>query len=247
MANAHAADAAFSFLSRELAEQVDCDVNKSGIALPQGLELEGLSVASAIAREYPPEQFPRVVVVSGPGNNGGDGLSVARHLFNFGYSPSVVYPKLEQMVEKSELFARLVQHLRCLGIEPATEFAGLHGFDLAVDAVFGFTFRGWRGGGRDAPFDAIVEALAASPVPVVSIDIPSGWDTDAGPPPSGPALQPEMLVSLLAPKQCARHFRGRHHYLGGRFVAPSIVEKYKLRLPAYPGCEQCVKLPAQEL
>lgn len=233
-----------SFLGRELAERVDGDVNASGIALPQGLELEGLSVASAIAKEYPHEHFRRAIIISGPGNNGGDGLSIARHLFHFGYSVVVVYPKMDQMMEKSELFARLVLHLRSLGIEPAREFPGLDGFDLAVDAIFGFTFKGWRGGGKDAPFDAIVGALASSSIPVISVDVPSGWDTDSGPPDSGPALRPEMLVSLLAPKQCARHFEGRHHYLGGRFVAPSIIDKYKLCIPVYPGCEQCVKITA---
>jgi hypothetical protein len=39
---------------------------------------------------------------------------------------------------------------------------------------------------------------------------------------SGTGLRPDMLVSLTAPKKCARHFRGRFHYLGGRFVPPAI-------------------------
>lgn len=37
--------------------------------------------------------------------------------------------------------------------------------------------------------------------------------------------------------------QGEHHYLGGRFVPPEIREKYKLRLPPYPGTAMCVKLP----
>ena len=47
------------------------EVKKSGIALPQGLELEELSVASALAKEYPVAEVRRVLIVSGPGNNGG--------------------------------------------------------------------------------------------------------------------------------------------------------------------------------
>jgi hypothetical protein len=38
--------------------------------------------------------------------------------------------------------------------------------------------------------------------------------------------------------------QGAHHYLGGRFVPPAIREKYNLVLPAFPGVQQCVKLPA---
>ena len=36
--------------------------------------------------------------------------------------------------------------------------------------------------------------------------------------------------------------QGRHHYLGGRFVPPSIRDKFQLRLPSYPGAAMCVKL-----
>lgn len=39
-----------------------------------------------------------------------------------------------------------------------------------------------------------------------------------------------------------RFFEGPHHFLGGRFVPPGIAEKYSLKLPAYPGSEQCVNL-----
>jgi NAD(P)H-hydrate epimerase len=47
------------------------------------MELAGLSVATAIAKTYPPqnnESNTSVLVCCGPGNNGGDGLVAARHL-----------------------------------------------------------------------------------------------------------------------------------------------------------------------
>lgn len=46
----------------------------------------------------------------------------------------------------------------------------------------------------------------------------------------------------MAPKLCAQRFRGPHHFLGGRFVPPSIVSKYELKLPAYPGTSMCVRI-----
>ena len=52
-------------------------------------ELAGLSVACSLASEYPAASHPRILVVAGPGNNGGDGLVAARHLFHFGYSVQV--------------------------------------------------------------------------------------------------------------------------------------------------------------
>ena len=56
-----------------------------GFSIDQLMELAGLSVASSILAEYPPSQYPKVLIVAGPGNNGGDGLVAARHLYHFGY------------------------------------------------------------------------------------------------------------------------------------------------------------------
>ena len=94
-------------------------------------------------------------------------------------------------------------------------------------------------------------------VKVLSVDIPSGWDVEAGPNNQGPEspssssaasaapLQPDVLVSLTAPKLCAQSFGqrpGQRHYLGGRFVPNHIRDKYQLQLPPYPGAAQCVEL-----
>ena len=56
-----------------------------GFSVDQLMELAGLSVASAASTEYPPSTHPRVLVMAGPGNNGGDGLVAARHLHHFGW------------------------------------------------------------------------------------------------------------------------------------------------------------------
>lgn len=56
-----------------------------GFSVDQLMELAGLSVASSILAEYPPSEYSRVLIVAGPGNNGGDGLVAARHLYHFGY------------------------------------------------------------------------------------------------------------------------------------------------------------------
>lgn len=58
-------------------------------SVDQLMELAGLSVASAIQSEYSVSRFPRVLVIAGPGNNGGDGLVAARHLTHFGHSVEV--------------------------------------------------------------------------------------------------------------------------------------------------------------
>ena len=60
-----------------------------GFTVDQLMELAGLSCACAIQAEYPPSAHPKVLVIAGPGNNGGDGLVAARHLHHFGYTLQV--------------------------------------------------------------------------------------------------------------------------------------------------------------
>lgn len=67
--------------------------------------------------------------------------------------------------------------------------------------------------------------MAETKVPVTSVDAPSSWDIEAGPPESGVGsnFHPGVLISLTAPKPLVKHFRGRH-FIGGRCVpCPSLV------------------------
>ena len=70
----------------------------------------------------------------------------------------------------------------------------------------------------------------------------SGWHVEDGNP---DGIKPDFLISLTAPKLCAKHFEGRFHFLGGRFVPDSLGQKYNLSLPEYPGTEPCMMLQAQ--
>ena len=62
-----------------------------GFSLDQLMELAGLSVASAVADAFGSTPL-RVLVLAGPGNNGGDGLVAARHLAHWGYRLAVCLP-----------------------------------------------------------------------------------------------------------------------------------------------------------
>lgn len=110
--------------------------------------------------------------------------------------------------------------------------------DVLVDAVFGFSFKGEV---RE-PFKDVIRYFETTKKPIVSVDIPSGWDVEKGPT-EHVKFQPQVLVSLTAPKQCANFFKGKHHYLGGRFVPPTIAKKYDFEVPTFPGAEQVVELP----
>lgn len=179
----------------------------------------------------------KVLVACGPGNNGGDGLVAARHLSLFNFKPEVYYPKRTN----KDLYKNLTIQCQKMGIDFISECPNLEEtnekYSLIVDALFGFSFKPPV---RES-FVPIIKLMRDSNVPVASIDIPSGWDVENGPT-SDDCIKPEFLISLTAPKQCAKQFSGKYHYLGGRFVPKALSEKYALDLPAYPGLENCIDI-----
>lgn len=82
----HEAKPPASYRGQDQAKAVDEELmGPLGFSVDQLMELAGLSVASSILAEYPPSEYSRILIVAGPGNNGGDGLVAARHLYHFGY------------------------------------------------------------------------------------------------------------------------------------------------------------------
>ena len=61
-------------------------------------------------------------------------------------------------------------------IDEMPEYLDTMSYDLVLDAIFGFSFKG----DIRSPFDTIVEALGKSEIPICSIDVPSGWNVDEG-------------------------------------------------------------------
>lgn len=228
------------YLGQEEAQHIDEELfSEYGFSVDQLMELAGLSCATAVARAYPISALiktrPSLLVICGPGNNGGDGLVCARHLKLFGYEPTVLYPKRPN----KPLFQGLTTQCQKMEIPFLTEMPEAkvidEAYNLVIDAIFGFSFNG----AVREPFGSILGVLKKTTAPIASIDIPSGWDVEQG---SADGLQPDMLISLTAPKKSASLFRGRYHFLGGRFVPPGLERKYQLNLPPYPGLDCVLQL-----
>ncbi|KIY46724.1 YjeF N-terminal domain-like protein [Fistulina hepatica ATCC 64428] len=229
------------YLTARIAQQIDEELMSTAgaFSLDQLMELAGLACAQTLAAVYHKDKYPRVLVCCGPGNQGGDGLVAARHLGMFGYKPTVFVPK----PGSKDIYKRLqiqCDNMRIRTVDGAAFDNALSSSDVILDAIFGFSFKG----PMRPPFDSVISKLTKSGLPIVSVDIPSGWDVEQGNV-DGTGLNPDVLVSLTAPKEGARLFHGRH-FLGGRFVPTTIAEKFELNLPLYPGVEQIVELPPQQ-
>ncbi|XP_035891163.1 NAD(P)H-hydrate epimerase-like isoform X2 [Anopheles stephensi] len=230
------------YLNQQEAISVDEELfNEYKFSVDQLMELAGLSCAHAIADAYPPNSLRtnKVLICCGPGNNGGDGLVAARHLSLMSYDPFVYYPK---RTDKTDLFKNLQHQAERMGITVTADCpvaARVEAeYGLIVDALFGFSFKPPV---RDA-FKPIMELLHGTKLPIVSVDIPSGWDVEQGPQ-SDCDIKPDCLISLTAPKLCAKHLsNASKHYLGGRFVPAKLEEKYSMALPQYNGRDLFVRL-----
>lgn len=224
-------------LNAKNAGALDKDLMSIGaFSIDQLMELAGLSVSQAVYRVHPPSKGKKILVACGPGNNGGDGLVAARHLWHYGYQPTVFYPKQS----KTEIYERLTTQLKNLDVPFTEDFRGsLKTTDYVVDAIFGFSFSGEV---RD-PFKDPIFAMETGKVPVLSVDAPSSWSIEDGPPVSGPGAKfhPATLISLTAPKPLVKHFTGTH-FIGGRFIPQSVAEKYDLDIPDYQGVDQIVEI-----
>lgn len=130
---------------------------------------------------------------------------------------------------------------------------------VIVDAIFGKILRtswlvtqlglgfGFKGPARP-PYDQVLHRLTTTGLPIVAVDVPSGWDVEQGP--SGHNVngegnihcyKPTVLVSLAAPKGFARHYQGVH-YVGGRFMPPSLAKELSLSTIPYQGSSQILRL-----
>jgi hydroxyethylthiazole kinase-like uncharacterized protein yjeF len=122
----------------------------------------------------------RILVCCGKGNNGGDGLVLARWLADAGYRVDVRLAAHEEA-----LSADAAAHLAVLKRWPSSNLSlhvdwtapfELPEADLMVDALFG---TGLTSALR-APFDALVGAMNHHPAPVLALDVPSGLSSDTG-------------------------------------------------------------------
>lgn len=143
----------------------------------------------------------RTYVVCGGGNNGGDGLAVARHLHRWGLLAGVacIEPDGLAGAAQEELIA-----LRLIGVTPdARPPAGFRDADVVLDALLGIGLSG-APAGRLATW---ISAINGSGKRVVSVDLPSGLVGDTGDVP-GECVKADVTVTLCLPKPALLTERG---------------------------------------
>ncbi len=192
-------------LTAEQARRLDAHAAQE-LTLPSRVLMEnaGLNATQWILQHFE-AHLGRVLVVCGPGQNGGDGWVVARELHVLGHEPWVW--SLEEPSRLKGDALENYQAVRALGLEIATGIDALERClahaTLVVDALFGTGLcRPLEGTALKA-----VHAVNAQKLPTVALDLPSGIHADTAQV-CGAAVHADVTITF------GGHKRGLHQYPG---------------------------------
>jgi ADP-dependent NAD(P)H-hydrate dehydratase / NAD(P)H-hydrate epimerase len=181
---------------RELDRRTVEDAGLPGAAL---MEVAGAAAAAELRARYP--EARRIAVVCGPGNNGGDGFVVARHLLDAGLDAWLVL-----VADVDRIRGDAATMLRVADALEVPRRAEVTGADVVVDALLG---TGATGEPRARIAEAI-ERIAGHAAPVLALDVPSGIDATTGEV-AGAAIRAACTVTFHGRKLGTAIEPGRSH------------------------------------
>ena len=187
---------------------------RAGVSTDTLMENAGLAVAERARHHLGGVEDASVVVLIGPGNNGGDGLVAARHLHAWGVLTAVYLcrdradedPKLSAVRDQGATIVRASEEGGLARLRELLESA-----PMVIDAVLGTgRARPIEGAVADA-LQAVADARAGRNGPrLLALDLPTGLDADTGAV-DQLTVSANVTVSLGHPKVGLYAFPGAHH------------------------------------
>ncbi|MFN3167624.1 MAG: NAD(P)H-hydrate epimerase [Phycisphaeraceae bacterium] len=232
-----------ALLSRDQSRRVDqLAIERLGIPGVVLMENAGINATDIAAGVLEAVGGNKAAIVCGGGNNGGDGLVIARHLRNAGRTV-VVYLAADPATLKGDAKINfdICQHMgvKLMRVDDAQSLAEQSphwsSADVLIDALLGTGFEASRGLRPHAA--AVIEAMNNASAPrraggdgplVLAVDVPSGLDCDSGQA-SEPTVIADATATFVARKRGFEAEPARA-YLGEVFVAgigvpPSLVDE----------------------
>ena len=166
------------------------------------MENAGFAVVSTLKEKFQDLSQQKVLVVAGKGNNGGDGLVVARQLFNIGINIQILLiGKTSSLKGSARINADIAKNIGIPFLEIKDDnFKSVNHHirhsQIIIDSIFGTGLKKKPEG----IFKKIIESINRSKKFVASIDIPSGLESDSGQT-NGPYIQADLTVCLALLKR----------------------------------------------
>lgn len=163
----------YAMTSKSMREIDNYTINVTGIPALVLMERAAVEIVRVIKKHI--RETDRILVVSGPGNNGGDGIAAGRILYQQGYQVAILL-----LIDDKNISEQLQAQLniaRNIGVT-FENYNKLHEYNIIIDGIFGV--------GLSKPitgeYEKIIEIINNSGSKVFSVDIPSGISADTGKP-----------------------------------------------------------------
>jgi len=214
--------------------RIEKQADAGGLTYDQMMENAGQAVVDAMLarREM---KGRRVVILTGPGNNGGDGLVVGRHLHDL-ENQVAVYLWKRDTTDDHNFDAVEQRDIPVVRADEDEEFATLRQWlnqaDVVIDALLGTGLTRPIGGTLAELLGVVAEAIAGRDDPpwVAAVDIPTGINSDTGH--SDPATVPaDLTVTFGLPKQ------GQFLFPGAADVGELVVDDIDIPAGLAAGVE----------
>ncbi|MBN2363145.1 NAD(P)H-hydrate dehydratase [candidate division WOR-3 bacterium] len=197
-------------------------IEETGIHPLAMMENAGRAVAVAAINNWNLHDCDEVLILAGKGNNGGDALVCARFLTNFGiktnvfcvFDPSLFSKDAEIQYGILKRIGITLNELSVSNFKEKFEDS-LFNSHLVIDGIFGTGFKGPVTGLPSVIIDSVNKAKK----PVLSIDIPSGVNSDDGSV-KGTAVRASITVTFACPKKGHFSISGKEH--SGRIIVADI-------------------------
>lgn len=215
------------------------------VGIPSLVLMERAAYATAlhIEEEMKNKCLQTVISVCGSGNNGGDGLALARILHTMGFdSRWYMAGNKDRMTKETDTQMRILQNM---GIRECTDINEFAHADVIVDAIFGIGLTR----NVEGEFAWVITQINESPAFVCAVDIPSGISTDTGAV-LGCAVRADMTVTFGVHKIGLALYPGAE-YAGRVFAenigfAPEAVKKAEIDCFAFEKNDITVNMPVRK-
>lgn len=210
------------------------------LSLLQMMENAGRSLALQ-AMELVGGARASIVILAGPGGNGGGGICAARHLHNHGYDVRLALSKApEELRGAAGLQYAILAAAGFQAASPEQIERSLAEADLVIDALIGYSLKG-PPQGRAAD---LISQCEKGDAPILALDLPSGMDATTGERP-GVAIHPAHTMTLALPKRGLTKAEGELS-LADIGIPPQLYKRLGLIVPELFGMRYIIRLFTEE-
>ena len=205
---------------KEMRQIDETTINKIGIPGIVLMENAVLRVVNEVKNDLMNINKPKVVIFCGQGNNGGDGLGVARHLYNHNIDVNIIFignplsikndAKTNYDITSQLQIPRIVLNEESIIDDDIVNL--IEKSDLIIDAIFG------TGLSKEVSgiFNDLIDLINFYGKYIISIDIPTGIDSETGAI-LGNAVKANKTITLALPKS------GLYLYPGTEYIGELVI------------------------